>query len=125
MHPNNREMSERAPQISRVKPPVSIPISTVAHPSHEYAQVGSYTVVLTATNEIGADVFSELFVVEEGREYIFLPAIFTSGTAAKQSETSEISQPWSSLPALAKASGSIPGYVFQRQAAAWPSRWPG
>ena len=101
------------------------PISTAAEPSHEYTKVGSYTVVLTATNEVGADVFSELFVVEEGQEFIFLPAIFTSGTAGKQSESIEISRQWLTLPALAKATGPIPGYVFQRQTEVWPARWPG
>jgi PKD repeat protein len=39
------------------------PVVTDVNPSHVYTQTGTFTVVLTATNEAGSDTFADDFVV--------------------------------------------------------------
>jgi PKD repeat protein len=48
------------------------PVSAATHPTHTYAHVGSYTVVLTATNSLGEDVCSNPVSIE-GVEASFIP----------------------------------------------------
>jgi PKD repeat protein len=64
------------------------PISTAKHPTHTYAHVGFYTVVLTATNSYGEDVYSSNISIE-GVEGGFIsnspvllgaPMVFTNTT---------------------------------------------
>jgi PKD repeat protein len=51
-------------------------IVTATHPTHQYEDVGAYSVILTATNESGTDVVSGSHDVIAGPDYaVFLPIV--------------------------------------------------
>jgi subtilisin family serine protease len=49
--------------------------STAEHPTHVYAEAGSYVLTLTATNDFGEDTFTETIVVTSVGYSIFLPVV--------------------------------------------------
>ncbi|MFO7539228.1 MAG: pullulanase-type alpha-1,6-glucosidase, partial [Chloroflexota bacterium] len=53
------------------------PLVTMENPTHLYGAVGSYTVVLTATNLAGSSVYTATFVVEQYR--LYLPIVAKDG----------------------------------------------
>jgi PKD repeat protein len=55
------------------------PLSTETNPSHIYSAVDSYTVILTATNDGGVDVFSALHEIVETSDFaVYLPILLNS-----------------------------------------------
>jgi hypothetical protein len=58
------------------------PISNETHPTHLYAGVNAYTVILTATSDGGTDVFSGIHnVIEESDFEIYLPLLMNANSS--------------------------------------------
>ncbi len=58
-------------------------MSTAVNPNYWYTAVGTYTVILTATNELGRAVFTATYVVEPPGYNMYLPLVVKPDTAHK------------------------------------------